>query len=343
MTKNKNKNKNNKKQSLQKIKICTIIISLIALISISVVVCLAVCGVFKNRSDESSAEYIDYDQLVTSEDGSEFNSTYDANSGESFSVRFSNLSCTENCENVSTVFIGDEKLTKGEDYEVKEGSVIIILFSKIMQRLSAGTHDLTVELTENGVNKKFGVKITVKKDNKEGKEDKENKKDKEDEKEAQSAKMENTTKEEKSNNTKKDNVAEVETKKEDTKEQESTANTTNNNEVVQKTDINLNDNYKVDYFGMHLYAHDKDGNAIIDANGRVKDSFTYGSCGIKRNNALIKTTYFVSTKNYAITKAQQDAEVSDAIARGLKGEGGGYQVDLNEQYCGICRVSCGRW
>lgn len=154
-SKSKNKTKTGK---LAKKKLCMIIgAAVIALAAI--VVCL--CLILSKNGDNAG---VDFGQNITSADGSEFKSTYDTGRGKDFSVRFTELDCNEDCSNVSTVRIGDRTLKLGEDYEVKRGSVIIVIFKKVMQSLQVGNHDVVVDIKEGDKTLTVGVHITIKSD-----------------------------------------------------------------------------------------------------------------------------------------------------------------------------------
>lgn len=105
---------------------------------------------------------IDYGQKVTSEDGGTFKAEYQAGSEKSFAVRFADLKCEDGCKNVSEVKLGKKMLKLGEDYEVKKGSIIIILTEDFMKSLKVGKHDLIIAVVDEDETKLYGVKFTVK-------------------------------------------------------------------------------------------------------------------------------------------------------------------------------------
>lgn len=104
---------------------------------------------------------VDFGQNVTSVDGTEFDSTFDAKVDDDFAVRFSDLECNDDCSNVSSVKIGNKTLEAGKDYEVKRGSMIIIIFKKVLQTITNGEHDIVVKTEQNGKFITVGVKITI--------------------------------------------------------------------------------------------------------------------------------------------------------------------------------------
>lgn len=105
---------------------------------------------------------VDYGQKITSEDGGEFKAEYQAGSEKSFAMRFSNLKCEDDCKNVGEVKLGDKTLKKGEDYEVKSGSIIIILTDNFMKSLKANKYDLVIAVIDEDKTSFYGVKFTVK-------------------------------------------------------------------------------------------------------------------------------------------------------------------------------------
>lgn len=105
---------------------------------------------------------VDYNQKITSEDGGEFKTEYQAGSEKNFAMRFANLKCEDNCQNVAEVRLGDKTLKQGEDYEVKSGSIIIILTESFMKSLKADKYDLVIAVVDKDKTSFYGVKFTVK-------------------------------------------------------------------------------------------------------------------------------------------------------------------------------------
>lgn len=105
---------------------------------------------------------IDYHQKITNEDGGEFNAEYQAGSEKNFVMRFSELKCEDNCKNVSEVKLGDKTLKQGEDYEVKSGSIIIVLYEDFMKSLKAGEFGLVIAVRGENETTLYGVKFKVK-------------------------------------------------------------------------------------------------------------------------------------------------------------------------------------
>ncbi len=105
---------------------------------------------------------VDYKQKITSEDGGKFKAEYQAGSEKSFAMRFSDLKCKDGCKNVNEVKLGDKTLKKGEDYEVKSGSIIIVLIESFMKSLKADKYDLVIAIIDEDKTLLYGVKFTVK-------------------------------------------------------------------------------------------------------------------------------------------------------------------------------------
>lgn len=105
---------------------------------------------------------VDYDQKITSEDGSVFKAEYQQGSESNFTARFTNLKCEDGCKNVSEVKVGDKVLKQGEDYEVKSGSIIIILKGDFLDKLQAGKFDLVITIRNGDNIDLYGVKFTIK-------------------------------------------------------------------------------------------------------------------------------------------------------------------------------------
>lgn len=119
-------------------------------------------GMVDNTDIVETTQTVDYKQKITSEDGSEFKAEYQAGSEQSFAMRFSNLRCKDDCKNVGEVKLGDKTLKEGEDYEVKSGSIIIILTENFMKSLKADKYDLVIAVVDEDKTLLYGVKFTVK-------------------------------------------------------------------------------------------------------------------------------------------------------------------------------------
>ena len=105
---------------------------------------------------------VDYKQKVTSISGEKFDPSYDLASGATFSVRFANLSCEDTvCSNIRLVQLGQRVLKKGEDYEVKKGSIILILQPSAFSEAKPGEVPLIMELTQSERTLHVGVKVQI--------------------------------------------------------------------------------------------------------------------------------------------------------------------------------------
>lgn len=161
-----------KKVSLSKQQIAMIagVVALVVIILVGVIVWLALKKpeVVEKVEDETEvveveeSDEIDFSQEVTGENGRPFEAEYQQGSEEDYVVRFPNLQCEEGCTNVADVKLGTKGLTLGTDYEVKKGSVIIILKEKLLAELKAGNYELTFTVTEDEETLTVGVKFSVK-------------------------------------------------------------------------------------------------------------------------------------------------------------------------------------
>lgn len=115
-----------------------------------------------NTETTQTEPKIDYNQKITSADGGEFKTDYQQGSEVDFSARFSDLKCEDNCKNVSEVKVGNKTLKQGEDYEIKSGSIIVILKATFLDSLQAGKFDLVVAVKDGDTTNLYGVKFTVK-------------------------------------------------------------------------------------------------------------------------------------------------------------------------------------
>lgn len=143
-----------------------IIIGCLTGVFVIVAIALIVFFVLRNNSNPpeemiTDEKQVDYSQTITSEDGGEFNADYQSGSEQSFAVRFSDLECTDDCSNISEVRVGNRVLVAGKDYEVKKGSVIIVLTEEFMESLAAGDFDLVIAISDGDETTLYGVKFTV--------------------------------------------------------------------------------------------------------------------------------------------------------------------------------------
>lgn len=167
-----NKNKKAAKVSLTKQQIAIIVgvvaLVLIALVGVIVWLALKKPEVTEPVTDETeiveeeTRDEVDFSQEVTGENGRPFEAEYQQGSEEDYVVRFPNLQCEEGCTNVADVKLGTRVLTLGTDYEVKKGSVIIILKEELLMELKAGDYELTFTVTEDEEMVTVGVKFSVK-------------------------------------------------------------------------------------------------------------------------------------------------------------------------------------
>lgn len=154
----------------QQIGIVAGVVALVVIILVGVIVWLALKKpeVVEKVEDETEvveveeSDDIDFSQEVTGENGRPFEAEYQQGSEEDYVVRFPNLQCEEGCTNVADVKLGTKGLTLGTDYEVKKGSVIIILKEKLLAELKAGNYELTFTVTEDEETLTVGVKFSVK-------------------------------------------------------------------------------------------------------------------------------------------------------------------------------------
>ncbi len=162
-----------KKKMSKKAKILVvsgITVGVLAII-VAVVLCFLKPWEKKETRDDDEASVVaiervdgtDYAQKITTVDGGEFTPKITEGTSDNLAMRFSELSCNDECKNIENVKLGDKTLKAGEDYEVKKGSVIIILFAKVFSDAQPGEVTLTFEIQEGSKIKTIGVKITIEK------------------------------------------------------------------------------------------------------------------------------------------------------------------------------------
>lgn len=146
--------------------ICGIIAILVAAIAVALVFILnrnqPQVDTQNNTETTQTEPKIDYNQKITSADGGEFKADYQQGSEVDFSARFSDLKCEDNCKNVSEVKVGNKTLKQGEDYEIKSGSIIVILKATFLDSLQTGKFDLVIAVKDGDVISLYGVKFTIK-------------------------------------------------------------------------------------------------------------------------------------------------------------------------------------
>lgn len=138
-----------------------IIAGIVAFGVVFIIVAIVLCLCLKTPPKEEPAPSVDFSQQVTNVDGTEFKPTYNAGSDDDLSVRFTDLECNEDCSNISNLKIGNKILKAGEDYEVKRGSVIIVIYKKILQAIQNGQYDITFEIKSGEKTISVGLKITI--------------------------------------------------------------------------------------------------------------------------------------------------------------------------------------
>ena len=147
----------------KKQKILSIVaLSLLGIFFIVVIVgCLLPKPTSEPDGEDNSSLVVDYDQTVTNADGSSFDNSFRVGSSEQYAIRFPDLICRDGCKNISSVRMGNQLLKNGLDYEVKEGSVIIVLLKRLLASLKTGDYNLTFEYNDGETTKKIGVNIKI--------------------------------------------------------------------------------------------------------------------------------------------------------------------------------------
>lgn len=307
-----------------------------------------------DSSSDTSRVEIDYNQAVTSPDGTEFIAKYQQGDEVDFAVRFSNLTCEDDvCSNVGVIRLGDRTLKRGEDYEVRQGSIIVVLLNKLLEAIQAGRYNLTVELKQGDENLVVGVYITIENKTQTCPDNQtlEDGKCIDKKPEATSDTNAGSTSGNVSSTSNLGNpghtgTAESNTNTGDTNKPSSSQSQPQPQpqpEPTSKAEFNLNDNFKVDYFGEQWAILEEDElSCVIGANGTCTTT-AFGTCTVHKDGNILKKTNFAGSLGNA-TEAQVREEQRKATERGLKPwQGGGYTVTLNEEFCGICGLSCGRW
>ncbi len=300
-----------------------IIAGIVAFGVVFIIVAIVLCLCLKTPPKEEPAPSVDFSQKVTNTDGTEFKPTYDAGSDEDLSVRFTDLECNEDCSNISNLKIGNKILKAGEDYEVKRGSVIIVIYKKILQAIQNGQYDITFEIKSGEKTISVGLKITIANSSAPtDEEESENEDEQESGDQSQSGSSSQSSSESESS---------------DETEEEKT-------EIPQdeKRKINLNDaNYQVSYGGIVYWVLDEDGEPLDGA-----ASFSIGGFTITNGSEIICEDYSNQAGEHGLTQKQFNEEQERINALGIYGGSGSFLVaPLSEQpsYCDRCGLVCERW
>ena len=122
------------------------------------------------KTEEKTAE-VDYEQKITTADGGEFVPKITEGTEDNLTMRFVNLKCSDGCKNVEHVQFKGKTLKLGEDYEVKSGSVILVIFAKVFSGVEPGEAKITFDVKEDDKVRTIGVKITIEKKKEEEKDE----------------------------------------------------------------------------------------------------------------------------------------------------------------------------
>ncbi|MBQ3352139.1 hypothetical protein IJG91_00520 [Candidatus Saccharibacteria bacterium] len=166
------KDKTAKKKLSKKALILIIVGGLVFILAIvAVVLCIFVkpWESSQGKSDSKPVASIervdgaDYEQKITTADGAEFTPKITEGTSDNLTMRFTELSCDDDCKNVENVTVDGKNLKLGEDYEVKKGSVVLVIYAKVFSDKQPGEMKVKFEITEDSKILTIGVKITIEK------------------------------------------------------------------------------------------------------------------------------------------------------------------------------------
>ena len=143
-------------------KYISIVCGVIGVLVAALAICVAIFANFTqlNITDDNT-QTVDYDQKITDANGNQFIPEYRINSGQDFSIRFSDIQCAKNCNNVDSVKLNDHILAQG-DYEIYGNALTITLTRTFMELLREGDYNLVITVTDDNNKNLFGVRFTVK-------------------------------------------------------------------------------------------------------------------------------------------------------------------------------------
>lgn len=106
---------------------------------------------------------VDFGQRILAEDGTDFVPTYRLGAAQNLVLKFPDLHCASDCENVQDVMLDDYFLSKNEHSVLNDDGLTIILDSNFLESLAPNNYTLTFELSEGGETKLIGVVLTIEK------------------------------------------------------------------------------------------------------------------------------------------------------------------------------------
>ena len=162
------KTKNNKEPAKSlKIKI---LLAVAGIIIIGATISLLVIRPWKHKGSDNTSQDIaeteridevDYDQKITAVDGSDFTPKITKGQDANLEMRFSELKCDDGCKNVENVEFAGKKLERDKDFEVRQGSVIIVIFAAVFSDMDSGEVVLTFDITWDNKIRTIGAKISI--------------------------------------------------------------------------------------------------------------------------------------------------------------------------------------
>ncbi len=111
----------------------------------------------------STDQTIDFNQRILAEDGSEFVPVYRLGTAQNLVLKFPDLQCAANCENIQDVMLDEYFLSKDEHSVLNDDGATIVLDSNFLESLAPNNYTLTFEVNNGGDVKLVGVVLTIEK------------------------------------------------------------------------------------------------------------------------------------------------------------------------------------
>lgn len=116
-----------------------------------------------NVGAEIKKAEVDFGQKILAEDGSDFVPIHRLGEAKNIVMRFPDLKCTTNCENIKDVMLDDYFLSKNEHSVLDDEGATVVLDGSFLESLAPNEYTLTFEVENEGEAKLIGVVLTIEK------------------------------------------------------------------------------------------------------------------------------------------------------------------------------------
>ena len=116
-----------------------------------------------NVGAEIKKAEVDFGQKILAEDGSDFVPIHRLGEAKNIVMKFPDLKCTTNCENIKDVMLDDYFLSKNEHSVLDDEGATVVLDGSFLESLAPNEYTLTFEVENEGEVKLIGVVLTIEK------------------------------------------------------------------------------------------------------------------------------------------------------------------------------------